>query len=147
MKSHNHVIILGSAVYPTFGTNGEQNGTAKCWLFDRIWCVREICIRYRVAVKLLGHQKSDIIVSDDFLKEITSSACAGSGRSICADIAEVFREKKFFDTLMGRPDDVQGIKETLLSSGFFNSPEHFDEHFRKLMAKILTESVPQVCPL
>jgi hypothetical protein len=145
MESHHHLIIAGSAFYPTFGTDGSENGSVECWIFDRCWCVREMAIRDCIAVKQLKHQKSEIIVLDDFLKKITSSA--ESGRSISAVVAQMFRNKNFFDNLKGRPEDVEAIKATLISTGFFDSPEHFDEYYRKRMVEFFVRSSSQVrCP-
>ena len=104
--------------------------------------MREMAIRDCIAVKKLGHQKSEIIVLDGFLEELTSSS--ESGKSISSDIADMFRNKNFFDDLKGRPEDVHEIKATLISRGFFDSPEHFNEHFRKRMVAFFVECVPQV---
>ncbi len=142
MESPHHIIIVGSAVYPTFGPGGKVIGSVKCLIFDRCWCMREMAIRDRIAVKKLGHQKSEIIVLDGFLEELTNSA--ESGKSITADVAGMFRSKNFFDDLKGRPEDVEAIKATLISSGFFDSPEHFNEHFRRRMTAFFVECVPQV---
>ena len=142
MESQHHIIIVGSADYPIFGPGGEVIGSVKCRIFDRCWLMRELAIRDRIAVKRLGHQKSEIIVLDGFLEELTNST--ESGKSISADIADMFRSKNFFDDLKGRPEDVEAIKATLISSGFFDSPEHFNEHFRRRMTAFFVECVPQV---
>ena len=121
MESQHHLIIVGSAVYPSFGTDGKENGRERCLIFDRCWCMREMAIRDCIAVKRLGHQKSEIIVMDEFLGELTSGA--ESGKSIFAEVAQMFRNKKFFENLKGRPEDVTEIKSTLISgSGSLNPP-------------------------
>ena len=142
MESQHHLIIVGSAVYLTFGADGKENGEKKCWIYHRCWCLWEMAIRDCIAVKILGHQKSEIIVLDEFLGELISSA--ESGRSIAAAIAERFRSTNFFEDMQGRPEDVQEIQSTLISGGFFESPEHFNEHFRKRMVSVLLECSPQV---
>ena len=134
---------MGSAFYPSYGTDGKESEQEKCMIFDRCWCMREIAIRDCIAVKRLGHQKSEVIVTDEFLREITSNA--ESGRSIFTDVAQMFRNKNFFDNLKGRPEDVGEIKSTLISGqGFFESPQHFDEHFRRRMVAIFVNVIPQV---
>ncbi len=143
MESQHHLIISGSAFYPTFGVDGKEDGRVKCWIFDRCWCMREMAIRDCIAVKQLGHQRSEIIVLDEFLEEITSSA--QSGGSISADVTQIFRDKNFFDNLKGRPEDVEAIKATLISGGFFDSPEQFNEYYRKRMVLFFVECSPQVC--
>jgi hypothetical protein len=143
MKSQHHLCIVGSAFYPTYGPDGKETGREKCFIFDRCWCMREMAIRDCIAVKQFGGQKSETIVTDEFLEEITSSA--ESGKSIFAEVAQMFRNKKFFDNLKGRPEDVEAIKKTLISGGgFFESPEQFDEHYRRRMVAIFVECIPQV---
>jgi aurora kinase len=145
MESQHHLIIAGSAFYPTFGVDGIKNGEVKCWINDRCWCMREMAIRDMIASKHLGRSRSQIEVLDNFLKELASSA--ESRGSIAADITDMFRSKNFFEDLQGRPDDLTVIKETLISDGFFESPEHFNEHYRKRMVKFFLECCPQVsCP-
>jgi hypothetical protein len=105
--------------------------------------MREMAIRDCIAVKRLGNQKSEVLVLDEFLEEITSSA--ESGKSIFAEVAQIFRNKTFFNNLKGRPEDVDEIKSTLISGlGFFESPEHFDEHYRKRMVAVFVKCIPQV---
>ena len=142
MQSQHHLIVVGSAFYPSYGTDGKESGREKCLIFDRCWCMREIAIRDCIAVKLLGHQKSEIIVTDEFLQEITSNA--ESGKSIFTEVAQMFRNKNFFDNLKGRPEDVDEIKSTLMGHGFFESPQHFDEHFRRRMVAVFVNIIPQV---
>jgi hypothetical protein len=143
MQSQHHLCIVGSAFYPTYGPDGQKTGKEKCFIFDRCWCMREMAIRDCIAVKIHSRQKSEIIVTDEFLEEITSGA--ESGKSIFAEVAQMFRNKKFFDNLKGRPEDVKEIKATLISGrGFFESPEQFDEHYRRRMVAIFVQCIPQV---
>jgi len=145
MESQHHLIIVGCAVYPTYGSDGKENGREKCWIFDRCWCMREMAIRDCIAVKKFGHQKSEIIVMDEFLAELTS--CAESGKSICTEVAQMFRNKDFFGDLKGRPEDVVEIKSTLISQGFFESARHFNEHFSRRMVSVFVTCIPQVTVL
>ena len=81
---------------------------------------------------------------DEFLDEIASDAELGC-RSISVDIAEMFRNTNFFDNLKGRPEDLEAIKATLTSPGFFETPEHFNEHYRKSFTSLLAGCLQQVC--
>jgi hypothetical protein len=145
MESQHHLIIAGSAVYPDYDVDGKETGSVKCLIFDRCWCVREIAIRDCIAIKVLKHQKSQIIFLDEYLEEIASSA--QSGKPIFVEIAQLFREKDFFADLKGRPEDLKAIRTTLFSPGFFKSPQDFNEYNRKRMILLFTECLPQVSQL
>lgn len=142
MDSLYHVMIMGNGIYPTFDDQGNENGEIECWAFDRCWCVVEAVVRDRIAVKQLGLNKSEIIILDDVIEKIASGG--QSSKLISEAIAHCFRDTDFFGNLKGKPEDVNGVKELLLSEGFFRSPAEFNEHFRRMMVRLFTENIPQV---
>ena len=142
MESLHHLIIMGVADYPCYDSNGRRAGMKTCAINDRIWCAYEMAIRDCLAVKVLGHQKSEVIILDEMAKEVVRGVHSGS--SIAAKISESFRDENFFDRLQGLPADVAEIKAELVSEAFYGSRAAFNDFYRKRMVKLFAENIPQV---
>jgi len=142
MESPHHLIIMGVADYPAHDSKGNQVGTISCGVHDRIWCAFEMAIRDCLAVKVLGHQKSEVVILDEMAKQVVRGA--QSGVSIAAKISESFRDANFFDRLQGLPTDVAEIKAELVSDAFYGSIAAFNSNHQKRMVKLFAEHIPQV---
>ena len=140
IESPRHVILMGIGDYPILDASGVQTGREKCWLYQRCWAVFEMAIRDCIAVRLLKHNRSEIIVMDETFQEIESE----SGRCICEAIIDRFRTTDFFGSMRGRPGDVEEIQRVLVSPDFYRSEEEFNEHHRKRIVALLTENIPKV---
>ena len=142
MGSLHHFVIMGIADYPAFAPNGNRVGTITCSIHDRIWCAFELAIRECLAVKVLGHQKSEVVILDEMAKQVVHGAFSGS--SVAAKISESFRNESLFDRLQGNPIDVAEIKALLVSDAFYGSVAAFDTNYRKRMVNMFAENAPQV---
>jgi hypothetical protein len=142
MGSLHHLVIMGIADYPAYDSSGNQVGTITCGIDDRIWCAFELAIRDCLAVKVLGHQKSEVVVLDEMAKQVVRGALSGS--SVAAKISESCRNESVFDRLQGQPVDVAEIKALLVSDAFYGSVAAFDNNYRKRMVRMLAENAPQV---
>jgi hypothetical protein len=125
IRAISHVVIFSEAEYPAFDERGAQAAPRLCEPWDRCWCVLEMAVR-DLAVRQQGKQASVMEMQEEFRQRLARRL--GPPATAGERVRAMFGERDFFGGMQGRPEDVREIQATLLSSGFFTTPNSFNAH-------------------
>jgi hypothetical protein len=141
MRAASHVVIFSEAKYPSFDESGASLAQRLCQPWDRCWCVLEMAVR-DLAVRQQEKQESVMEMQQDFRQALALRL--GSFATARDRIREMFHDRDFFSGMQGRPEDVSEIQTTLLSTGFFPTPERFNQHMSEKLTTFFVSNLDYI---
>jgi hypothetical protein len=138
MRAASHVVIFSEAKYPAFDENGASLAPRLCQPWDRCWCVLEMAVR-DLAVRQQGKHESVMEMQEEFRQALALRL--GSFGTARERIKDMFHGRDFFIGMQGRPEDVSEIQNTLLSTGFFPTPERFNQHMSEKLTNFFVSNL------